>query len=271
MRIGWLTTGRDQAACDLLSGVVERARQDEIELDVAAVFCDRERGESHESDLFLDLVQGLGYPTLTLSSAVSWQRAQGSGQDRRQWREEFHEQVQRLLGPYRLNVLVLAGYMLIVSPAMCRRYPGLNLHPALPQGPTGTWQKVIWQLMRDNVEQSGAMINLMTPELDRGPVVALDSFSLRGPKWDPLWKQLQKKLKTQTLDEIAAAEGEAEPLFAAIRACGARREIPLLYQTIKQFAIGKLQTAGSGAVFSESARLPLDLTAQVDEELAAQS
>jgi phosphoribosylglycinamide formyltransferase-1 len=269
MRIGWLSTGRDQAACNLLSDIVGRARQDELELDVAAVFCDRERGESSESDRFLDLVQRLGYPTLTLSSAVSWQRAQGSGQDRRQWREEFHEQVQRLLGPYRLNVLVLAGYMLIVSPAMCRRYPGLNLHPALPQGPTGTWQQVVWQLLRENAEQSGAMIHLMTPELDRGPVVAFDSFSLRGPEWDPLWKQLHKKLKTQSLEEIVAAEGEAEPLFAAVRARGARREIPLLYQTIKQFALGKLQATGNGAVFSESARLPLDLTAQVDEDLAA--
>lgn len=268
MRIGWLSTGRDQAAGNLLSDIVGRAQQDEIDLDIGAVFCDRERGESPESDRFLDLVQRLGFPTLTLSSAKNWQRAQDSGQDRRQWREEFHEQVQRMLGPYRLNVLVLAGYMLIVSPAMCRRYPGLNLHPALPQGPTGTWQHVVWQLLRENAKENGAMIHLMTPELDRGPVIAFDSYSLRGPEWDPLWDQFHAKLKTQTLDEIAATEGEAEPLFAAIRARGERREIPLLYQTIKQFALGKLQTAGNGAVFSESARLPLDLTALVDEELA---
>ena len=270
MRIGWLSTGRDQAACNLLSEIVERSQRDDLELDLAVVFCDRERGESPESDHFLDLVQRFGYPTLTFSSAVSWQRAQGSGQDRSQWREEFHEQVQRMLGPYRLNMLVLAGYMLIVSSAMCRRYPGLNFHPALPQGPTGTWQRVIWQLMRENAEKSGAMIHLMTPELDRGPVVSFDSFSLRGPEWDPLWKQLQKKLKTQSLDEIAAAEGEAEPLFAAIRAHGERREIPLLYQTIRQFVLGKLQAMGNGAVFSESARLPLDLTAPIDEDLAPQ-
>ena len=49
--------------------------------------------------------------------------------------------------PYRLGVLVMAGYMLIVSPAMCRRFAILNLHPALPGGPTGTWQEVIWRLL----------------------------------------------------------------------------------------------------------------------------
>ncbi len=52
-----------------------------------------------------------------------------------------------LLEPFALDVLVLAGYMLIVSPAMCARYAMLNLHPALPGGPTGTWQEVIWALL----------------------------------------------------------------------------------------------------------------------------
>jgi len=44
------------------------------------------------------------------------------------------------------------------------------------------------------------------------------------------------------------------------------REIPLLYQTLRLFAEGKLATS-NGAVFAESARLPIDLTAVVEEEL----
>jgi hypothetical protein len=67
--------------------------------------------------------------------------------------------------------------------------------------------------------------------------------------------------------EIAAAEGEDEPLFAAIRRYGELREIPLLYQTLCQFAQGKLNTA-AGAVFAESTRLPLDLTEPVEAEVA---
>ena len=66
--------------------------------------------------------------------------------------------------------------------------------------------------------------------------------------------------------EIAAAEGEAEPLFAEIRRRGEIREIPLLYQTLRQFAEGRLNTA-DGCVFAESTRLPLDLTAEVDAEV----
>ena len=67
--------------------------------------------------------------------------------------------------------------------------------------------------------------------------------------------------------EIAAAEGEAEPLFAEVRRRGEAREIPLLYQTLRQFTLGQLNTA-AGAVFAESSRLPLDLSELVDEELA---
>ena len=76
MRIGWLSSGHDQAACNLLSDIVARAQQDDIPLDIAAAFCDRERGESPESDRYLDLVERLDIPLVTLSSAQSWAAAQ---------------------------------------------------------------------------------------------------------------------------------------------------------------------------------------------------
>jgi phosphoribosylglycinamide formyltransferase-1 len=267
LRVGWLSTGRDQAACNLLSDVVARAQQDDVPLDIGAVFCDRERDEAPESDRFLALVDRLGFAVVTLSSAASWAEAQKLGVSRAAWREEYHRGVAELLVPYNLGVLVMAGYMLIASPAMCRRFAILNLHPALPGGPKGTWQQVIWRLLEDEAEETGAMIHLATAQLDRGPVVSTFRFSLRGPDWDALWKQFREKRHTMSVAEIAAAEGEAEPLFAEIRRRGEVREIPLLYQTLRHFAEGRLNTA-SGCVFAESARLPLDLTELVDAEVA---
>ena len=70
-----------------------------------------------------------------------------------------------------------------------------------------------------------------------------------------------------SVQEIAAAEGESEPLFAEVRRRGEVREIPLLYQTLRQFAEGRLNTS-NGCVFAESTRLPLDLTELVDAEVA---
>jgi phosphoribosylglycinamide formyltransferase-1 len=266
MHIGWLSTGRDPAARNLLADVVARSQHDGIDLDIAAVFCDREGGESSESDRFLDLAERLGFRAVTLSSAASWQAAQTAGRTREAWRHDFHESVMRCLAPFGLDVLVLAGYMLIVSPAMCRRYPMLNLHPALPGGPTGTWQEVIWALLRNGATETGAMIHLVTPQLDRGPVVAFDHFPIVGHDYDPLWEAFHDKVSRRSFDAVVQTEGESEPLFAAVRRRGEAREIPLLYRTVKQFVIGKLHTSG-GAVLSGTRKLPLDLTAEVDTEL----
>ena len=267
MRIGWLSSGRDQAASNLLADVVARAQRDDVHLEIGAVFSDRERGEGSESDRFLDLVERLGLPLVTLSSAASWAEAQKLGVSRATWRAEYHRGVSDLLVPYSLGVLVMAGYMLISSPALCRKWAILNLHPALPGGPKGTWQQVIWQLLDEEAEETGAMIHLATAQLDRGPVVSTFRFSLRGPDWDPLWRQFRRKRATMSPAEIAAAEGEEEPLFAEIRRRGEPREIPLLYQTLREFAEGRLNTS-SGAVFAESTRLPLDLSDLVDAEVA---
>ena len=266
MRIGWLSTGRDQAACNLLADIVARAQQDGVELDIAAVFCDRERGEAPESDRFLDLVERLDFPAVTLSSAASWAAAKAAGASRGAWREDYHRRVMELLVPFGLGALVMAGYMLVVSPAMCRRYALLNLHPALPGGPTGTWQEVIWQLLGQEAAETGAMIHRATPELDRGPVISFFRFPMVGGGWDGLWAAFRAKRATASVAEIAAAEGEAEPLFAEIRRCGEVREIPLLYQTLCLFAQGQLATS-NGAVFAESSRLPMDLTELVEDEL----
>jgi phosphoribosylglycinamide formyltransferase 1 len=267
VRIGWLSTGRDQAAGTLLAEVVGRARRDGIALDIACVFSDRVRGESAESDHFLDLAEQYHIPAVTASSRESWRRAEADGVPRLRWREAFHDEVMRLLEPFGLDVLVMAGYMLIASPAMCHRYALLNLHPALPNGPTGTWQEVIWRLLDEEAKETGAMIHLATAELDRGPVVAFCRFSLRGSEWEPLWAQFHEKRRSRSVAEIEAAEGEAEPLFAEIRRRGEVREIPLLYHTVRRFAEGRLTTA-DGGIFSESARLPLDLTESVERELA---
>lgn len=267
MRIGWLSSGRDQAACNLLADVVARAQQDDIPLKIAAVFCDREKGEAPESDRFLELVERLDFPLVTLSSAASWTAAQELGVDRSAWREEYHRGVMELLVPHRLGLLVMAGYMLIASPAMCRRFAILNLHPALPEGPTGTWQQVIWRLLEEEAAETGAMVHLATAELDRGPVVSYFRFAIQGDDWAPLWARFREKRKTMSIHEIAAAEGEDEPLFAAVRSHGEAREIPLLYQTLRQFSEGHLNTS-RGAVFADATRLPLDLTDPVEEEVA---
>jgi hypothetical protein len=75
---------------------------------------------------------------------------------------------------------------------MCLRYNMINLHPAAPGGPAGTWQEVIWQLIRTGAHKTGVMMHLVTPELDRGPVVTYCIFSIRGSTpFDGYWQEIE--------------------------------------------------------------------------------
>jgi phosphoribosylglycinamide formyltransferase-1 len=278
MRIGWLSTGRDPAARTLLSEVVRRATRDDVDLDIAVVFCDRERGEHPESDAFLDLAAELGLTTVTRSSAASWrgwlerrdemERLPSKAALREAWRTAYHDEVIEILAGHGVDLLVLAGYMLITSPALCARFATLNLHPALPGGPQGTWQQVIWRLLADEARETGAMIHLATAELDRGPVVAYCAFPIAGARYDRSWHAFRRGRDRLGLEGLAAAEGEAQPLFAEIRRQGERREIPLLYQAVRAFAQGRLLVR-DGTVVGVDLQPPLDLTAAVEAELTA--
>ncbi|MBM2831693.1 MAG: phosphoribosylglycinamide transformylase, folate-dependent, partial [Dehalococcoidia bacterium] len=147
-RIGWFSTGRDKAARQLLTTVRDSIERGEIQTEIAFVFCSRIPGESKESDLFLALAKKYGLPLICLS----WQRFVPSGEMDR--RLEYDRLVMGRLDSFRVDICLLAGYMLIVGPEMCRRYDMINLHPAMPGGPTGTWQEVIWQLMDGRAEET---------------------------------------------------------------------------------------------------------------------
>jgi phosphoribosylglycinamide formyltransferase 1 len=158
--------------------------------------------------------------------------------------------------------------MLIISHRLCRAFLCLNLHPAVPGGPRGTWQEVMWQLMAGGIKEAGGMMHLATPELDAGPPVAYFRFPLAGPEFEPLWAQFALKLEEHSLAEIKAGEGEAEPLFARIRNDELRREFPLILLTLKNLADGRFILSRAG-VHTGGHLLPqgLDLSSQVEEFL----
>jgi phosphoribosylglycinamide formyltransferase 1 len=161
---------------------------------------------------------------------------------------------------------MLAGYMLIVGPQMCSRYNMINLHPALPDGPKGTWQEVIWTLMEKRARESGAMMHLVTPELDRGPVITYCGFPITGGKFDGLWTETANL----PVSLIKSGQGENSPLFKAIRQEGFMRETPLIIHTLKAFSEGTIRiTADKKLLDSNGRQIPgYDLTGEIDQELA---
>ena len=66
-RLGWFSTGRDEAARDLLGAVQSHIESGEIKADIAFVFSNREPGESGESDRLFEAVAGYKIPLVYFS------------------------------------------------------------------------------------------------------------------------------------------------------------------------------------------------------------
>jgi len=245
-KLGWFSTGRDKAARDLLTVVQRGIALGGIEAEIAFVFCNREPGESPESDLFLKLVESYGMSLI----CFSYQRFKDSrGTPTKDqagslppWRLDYDREVMNRIQGFSPDLCVLAGYMLIVGEEMCHRYNMINLHPAAPGGPKGTWQEVIWQLIDNKAQETGVMMHLVTPELDMGPPAAYCTFPIRGEPFDRYW--------------LASPKGhnEEEPLFRLIRKHGLAREFPLIISTLKAFSRGKVEIK-EGKVVDATGRL----------------
>jgi phosphoribosylglycinamide formyltransferase-1 len=239
---GWFSTGRDEAARQLLSEAWRSIENGMIPAKLGFVFCDRELGEDRDSDLFMELVKNLKIPLFSLSSRGF--EPSLKKKDREFWRRVFHDRVMETLSGQEFVTVVLAGYMLVVSPEMCRQYTMINLHPAEPGGPKGTWQEVIWELIARGADSTGVMVHLVTEALDEGPPITYCTFPLKGERFDPLWVQMGAKLGFMPLGEIIQEEGEENPLFTEIRSQGVMREVPLLLLSLKALAEGRVRVEG---------------------------
>jgi len=248
LTIGWFSTGRDEAARQLLQVVYQKIITGEVEGKIAFVFSNREPGEAKDSDLFFELVQSYCIPLICFSSdkfkSSQDIRGKADGEALPKWRLEYDREVMKRLDGFRPDLCVLAGYMLIVGEEMCRRYDMINLHPATPQGPKGSWQEVIWTLIENRAVESGVMMHLVTPELDRGPVITYCTYPIRGKPFDKYWGEAE----FCPVEEMKREQGEVNELFRLIRQHGLVREFPLIVSTLKAFGQGDVKIE-SGRVF----------------------
>lgn len=248
----------------MLQFVADAILQGRLDARIEFVFSNRERGEAEGSDAFFQLVRSYGFPLVTLSSA-RFRREHGGGPISRH-REGFDRAVMELLEPFEPDVCALAGYMLICSGEMCHKYPLLNLHGALPDGPTGTWQSVIWELIASGATRTGAMIHLATEEVDRGPVLSHCELPIVGGQFD----DARKALVGRDVEQVKSEEGEENGLFRLIRAEGYRREPYLLLATLGAVADGRVRVRpgealdGADRPLADAHPLGMPLTAEIE-------
>ena len=91
-------------------------------------------------------------------------------------RAEYDADLARQVAAYRPDLIVLAGWMHIFSPAFLDRFPQrvLNLHPALPGQFAGARaiERAYEAFQRGEINHTGVMVHRVVPEVDAGPVIA---------------------------------------------------------------------------------------------------
>ena len=207
---------------------------------------------------------------ITHSSSTFRRRKGGRFADHR---AEYDSEVMELLSGYRPDVCVLAGYMLIASGELCRTFHLLNLHPALPDGPIGTWQEVVWQLIEQRAPRTGAMMHLATEVVDRGPVVSYVAVPLKTPELEPHWRELGDL----DVGKVKAEQGEDYELFRLIRAKQYSHEPYLLLETLRALSRGDIALDGGKVRISAEGQTGLQrvgglcLDARIEEAMLKES
>ena len=124
-------------------------------------------------------------------------------------REKFETAILKSLKSYQIDLIVLAGFMRILSPVLIKPYLGklMNIHPSLlPKYPgLNTHQKVI-----DNQDtQHGITIHFVDETLDGGPICAQSIMKVESNDIDVLENKIHKlehKLYPKVIQSFAKGE-----------------------------------------------------------------
>ena len=95
-------------------------------------------------------------------------------------RAEFDQAMMQVIDSYAPDLVVLAGYMRILTDEFVQHYAGrlINIHPSLLPSYTGLNTHA--RALADGVKIHGCTVHLVTPTLDHGPVIAQAAVAVRS-------------------------------------------------------------------------------------------
>ena len=119
-------------------------------------------------------------------------------------REEFDEEVLVELKKYPIDLIILIGYMRILSPAFVRAFPNriLNVHPSLlPAFAGGMDMNVHEKVIKTGMKETGCTIHLVDEGVDTGKILMQKKCSV-----EPNDTAETLKIKVQKLEREAFVE-----------------------------------------------------------------
>ena len=125
-------------------------------------------------------------------------------------REDFDFEMTMVLKKHNVELVLLIGFMRILSSDFCNEWSGkiLNVHPSLlPKYAGGMDTNIHEEVLRNNDKETGCTIHLVTNEVDGGPIIIQKKCMVDSD--DTI-----ESLKTKVQDLEGAAFLEAIPMFS---------------------------------------------------------
>jgi len=106
-------------------------------------------------------------------------------------REKYDSKIIEMLEEEKIDLVVLAGYMLLLSQEFVHRFKNkiLNIHPALLPSFKGTHG--IKDAYRYGVKVTGVTVHFVDEDLDRGPIILQEAFPINP---DDSVEELEEKI-----------------------------------------------------------------------------
>ena len=114
-------------------------------------------------------------------------------------REEFHDALLNKLLDLQVDLIVLAGCLVVIPPSIVRAFPGkiINVHPALIPSFCGTGYyglKVHEAVLKRGVKVTGATVHFVDEGTDTGPIILQKAVEVED---DDTPEILQKRVMEQ--------------------------------------------------------------------------
>ena len=107
------------------------------------------------------------------------------------------------LKKYDVDLVVLAGFMRILTPIFTENLRAINLHPAIL--PLFKGAHAIEESYKSDMQVGGITVHWVSAELDGGKIIAQKTFSRKNrtfEEWEAKIHKLEHKLLPKTIVEI---------------------------------------------------------------------
>ncbi|MBC8215771.1 MAG: phosphoribosylglycinamide formyltransferase [Candidatus Marinimicrobia bacterium] len=173
MKLGILgsTKGTD------LQAILNAINHGELEVEISVVISNREKA------YILERVKNYNLPSYFISH-------------KGKTREEFDKEATAVLKKHKVDLVLLIGFMRILSAEFCREWQDriLNVHPSLlPKYAGGMDANVHEEVLKNGDYETGCTIHFVTEEVDGGPILIQKKCRVdRNDTVDTLKAKVQK-------------------------------------------------------------------------------